>query len=142
MGDPVAMAKAMRLVMTKQAASTAKGADANDVIDMGPLIPVWTEGSYSIGDVRMYAGYPYKCCQAHNSTGNSGWYPAAVPALWAPYHAADAAHALPWVKPTGAQDAYQTGEYMVWTDGKTYRCKMAACVYSPTEYAAGWGVVA
>ncbi len=141
MGDPVALAKAMRLVLTGQAGAMAKGAAANMVIDLSPLIPAWAVGNYAVGDVRMHGGVPWRCCQAHNSTGNPGWYPGAVPALWAPYHAIDKAHALPWAKPTGAQDAYQVGECMIWTDGKVYRCNTAAVVHSPAEIPAVWGVV-
>lgn len=52
-----------------------------------------------------------------NDLGSKTWYidvrnPAgryAAPALWAPYHATDRAHALPWIAPTGAQDAYNAG---------------------------------
>jgi hypothetical protein len=139
--DPMATARAVRLVLTGQAATMAKGAASNTVIDLSPLIPAWAMGSYGIGDVRMYSGYPYRCCQAHNSTGNPGWCPGQAPALWAPYHATDAVHALPWIAPTGAQDAYQVGECMIYTDGKKYRCKVANTVHSPEAYAQAWEVI-
>ena len=91
--------------------------------------------------IAMYNGCPWRCCQAHNSAGNPSWAPGVTPALWAPYHATDAAHALPWISPTGAQDAYQTGEYMIFTDGKKYRCTTANTVHSPETYAQSWAVV-
>ena len=141
MPDPKAMAKALRVALELVVPTAAKGAAANMVIDLGPLIPSWSMGTYAIGDVRMHNGYPWRCCQAHTSASNPGWSPGAVPALWAPYHATDAAHALPWVKPTGAQDAYQVGEHMIWTDGKVYRCNTAAVVHSPAEVPAVWGVI-
>ena len=141
MPDPRAMATAIRTALGLLSTTAAKGAPANTVIDLGPLIQAWSVGSYAVGDVRMHNGYPWRCCQAHSSAGNPGWSPGAVVALWAPYHATDVAHALPWVKPTGAQDAYQVGECVIWTDGKVFRCKITGCVYSPTEYTAGWEVV-
>ncbi len=139
--NAAAMARAMRLVLMGQAEAMAKGAVANVVIDIGPLIPVWAEGDYDIGDVRMQEGVPWRCCQKHSSKSNAGWKPGNAASLWAPYHATDAAHALPWVKPTGAHDAYQVGEHMIWTDGKVYRCNTAAVVHSPAEIPAVWGVV-
>ena len=139
--NAVAMAKAIKLVLNGLAGTVAKTAPANDVIDMVPLMPKWAKGKYVIGDVRMHGGMPWRCCQDHDSTSNPSWHPGKVPALWAPYHATDAAHALPWAQPTGAQDAYKVGEHMVWTDGKTYRCNTNAVVHNPEEISAVWEVV-
>lgn len=97
----------------------------------------WTEGAFYVGDVRTYDGTPYKCVQAHDSTGNDGWNPAATPALWMQYHGTEKQYARPWVHPTGAHDMYKTGEYMIWTDGTVYRCAVDT-VYSPTAYAQAW----
>ena len=33
-----------------------------------------------------------------------------------------------WVQPTGAHDAYNTGDKMTYTDGKRYICQMDNCV--------------
>lgn len=48
---------------------------------------------------------------------------------------------MPWIKPTGAHDMYKANEYMVFTDGGTYRC-IQDTAYSPTEYAQAWERVA
>lgn len=40
---------------------------------------------------------------------------------------------------TRAHDMYKSGEYMIWTDGNTYRCKQDTN-FSPTEYAQAWEV--
>lgn len=98
----------------------------------------WQTGAYVIGDVRMYEGIPYKCVQAHDSTGNDGWTPAAVPALWMQYHGTTPETARSWVAPAGAHDMYKRGEYMIWTDGMIYPCN-ADTVYSPADYRAAWG---
>lgn len=103
------------------------------------LLTEWTEGSYKIGDVRMYEGIPYKCIQAHDSTGNAGWTPSATPALWMQYHGTSAESARPWIAPTGAHDIYKSGEYMIFTDNKTYKCK-SDTNFSPTDYAQAWEV--
>lgn len=43
-----------------------------------------------------------------------------------------------WVQPTGAHDAYNTGDKMTYTDGKRYICQMDNCVWGPDVYPAGW----
>lgn len=97
----------------------------------------WKPGSYTNGNVRTWMGIPYKCVQGHDSTGNNDWTPDATPALWMQYHGTSVDTARPWVAPTGAHDMYKTGEYMIWTDGLTYRCA-SDTVYSPTDYAQAW----
>ena len=97
----------------------------------------WKEGAYVVGDVRMHRGAPYKCVQAHDSTGNAGWSPDAAPALWMQYHGTSRETARAWVAPSGAHDMYKAGEYMIWTDGKIYRC-IADTVYSPGAYSRAW----
>ena len=91
-----------------------------------------------MGVVASYDGAPYRCAQTHDSTGNPDWSPDKTPALWAPYHATDAAHALPWQAPTGAQDAYKRGEWMVWKDGKRYKCVAQTTVWGPDVRAEDW----
>ncbi len=46
-----------------------------------------------------------------------------------------------WVQPTGAHDAYKTGDKMTYTDGKRYVCQMDNCVWGPDVYPAGWRLV-
>ena len=99
-------------------------------------IPVWTKGRYLVGMVRKYEGQPKICCQDHDSTDNDSWNPT-VASLWSPYHAKSAAYALPWIQPIGTHDMYKANEYMVFTDGGTYRC-LQNTAYSPTEYPQAW----
>ena len=100
-------------------------------------IRIWNPAVYVVGDVRMYAGIPYKCVQAHDSTQNTTWTPDTTPALWMQYHGTTPETARSWIAPTGAHDTYRAGEYMIWTDGKVYRCKQDT-VYSPNDYAQAW----
>lgn len=112
-----------------------KGAAAVNAI--AGIIRQWRTGAYSVGDVRMYDGIPYKCVQEHDSTVNETWNPAASPALWMQYHGTSKETARAWIVPTGAQDMYLTGEWMVFSDGKTYEC-LSDTSFSPTDYAQAW----
>ena len=100
-------------------------------------IRAWRPGAYVVGDVRMHLGAPYKCVQAHDSTGNAGWSPDAAPALWMQYHGTSRETARPWIAPTGAHDMYKAGEYMIWTDGRIKKAKMDTA-YSPADYSQAW----
>lgn len=42
-----------------------------------------------------------------------------------------------YVQPTGAHDAYNTGDKITY-NGKKYICKMDGCVWNPDTYPAGW----
>lgn len=99
----------------------------------------WRPGAYVVGDVRMYEGIPYKCAQAHDSTGNESWNPADTSALWMQYHGTSVETARPWIAPTGAHDVYKEGEYMIWTDGNVYEC-VAQTNFSPAEYPQAWNI--
>lgn len=137
--------RAIGRLAARQARTQAKEATANEVIDLGPLLEPWKAGTaespidYAAGDVRTYNGQPWKCVQAHDHHGELGWEPGTV-SMWGAYHATDAHHALPWAKPTGAHDMYKTGQYMIWTDGKTYRC-IQNTDRSPDEVAQAWEAV-
>lgn len=115
----------------------AGAVDAPDQINSHmSVIRTWHEGAYAIGDVRMYEGAPYKCVQTHDSTGNSGWNPAAAPALWMQYHGTTKDTARLFIHPTGAHDMYLAGEYAIFDDG-IKRATMDTN-FSPDEYPAAW----
>ena len=96
----------------------------------------WKTGAYSIGDVRMYEGIPYKCVQKHDSTGNDTWNPT-VASLWMQYHGTTKETARPWLAPAGAHVMYKKNEYMIWTDGSIKRC-LEDTVYDPVTYSKAW----
>ena len=135
-----ALAAALRRIK-REAIAAAPAAAPDDVIADAALLQPWVPGDYAAGDVRVQDGYPYKCCQAHDSTDNPDWDPATNRALWVPYHATTAKWALPYAAPTGAHDAYQDGEYMVWTDGQIYRCNTDNTVWGPDTLPDVWEVV-
>ncbi len=95
-------------------------------------VPKWQTGQpVTIGLRRWYDGVLYECVQAH--TTQSDWTPPVVPALWK-QHRADLA---PFSQPQGAHDAYPLGAKVTF-NGRVYESKIAANVYSPTVYPAGW----
>lgn len=135
-----ALAAALRRIK-REAIAAAPTAAPDDVIADAALLRPWTPGDYAAGDVRVQDGYPYKCCQAHDSSNNPDWDPVTQRALWVPYHAKTAKWALPYVAPTGAHDAYQSGEYMIWSDGQIYRCNTDNTVWGPDTLPGAWEVV-
>ena len=102
-------------------------------------IRLWHEGTYNVGDVRMYEGNPYKCVQAHDSTGNPAWNPE-VASLWMQYHGTTKETARPFIHPTGAHDMYLNGEYAIFADGSIKRANQDTA-YSPDEYPQAWEAV-
>lgn len=132
--------RAIGMLMARQARALAEkeATPANDVIDLCPLLRAWKPDVHAAGDVVAYEGAPYRCAQAHDSTATPDWTPESTPALWSPYHATDAAHALPYRAPTGAQDAYLRDEWMRWTDGQAYRCTAVSTVWGPDVRPEDW----
>lgn len=117
--------------------------DDDEKIAVSGLYEPWVPGKYEAGDIRNNAGQTWECHTAHDNAV----YPDITPSnpqtwanFWRPLHGKSAATARPWVKPQyGTTDMYHAGEYMVYTDGKVYRC-LSDTVYSPEEYAAAWEV--
>lgn len=104
------------------------------------IIRPWTPAVYKAGDVRSENGIPYKCAQGHDSTDNPNWTPSLEPALWFQYHGTTPETARPFVAPTGAHDMYQADEYMIWTDGKIYKC-ITDTAYTPEQYEQAWKLI-
>lgn len=105
------------------------------------LYDAWEAGKYDVGDIRNHAGQTYECHQAHDNA----IYPDITPDnpqtwanFWRPLHGKSKDTARPWVKPLyGTTDMYQTGECMVYTDGKIYRAKYAT-PHSPEDDPQAW----
>jgi len=94
-----------------------------------PEIGEWVDiGAYAYSN-EIVAVY-----QAH--TRQADWLVESTPALYGIYHGAGTAVAE-WVQPTGAHDAYQTGDQVLF-GGEVYTSLIDANVWSPTAYARGW----
>ena len=99
------------------------------------LFPMWAIGkAYAVNDRVRYNGALYKCIQAH--TSQSDWMPSATPTLWKTVSIDEYPE---WVQPTGAHDAYNTGDKVSY-NGKHYVCTIDANTYAPNVY--GWEVTA
>ena len=104
----------------------------------------WETGkTYSVGDYLTYGvngvGDPqlYKVVQAH--TSQSDWTPDATPALYDAIGLDGSGYPV-WAQPTGAHDAYNTGDIVNY-NGTLYQSLIDGNVYSPDVYPAGWEVV-
>ena len=97
------------------------------------LFPVWAIGrAYAAGERVRHDDTLYKCVQAH--TSQPDWTPDATPALWVVVSLDEYPE---WVQPTGAHDAYNTGDKVSY-NGKHYVCTIDANTYAPDVY--GWEV--
>ena len=95
------------------------------------LFPMWAIGrAYAAGDRVQHGGILYKCVQAH--TSQADWTPDSTPALWVTVSLDEYPE---WVQPTGAHDAYNTGDKVSY-NGKHHVCTVDANVYAPDIY--GW----
>ena len=95
------------------------------------LFPMWAIGmAYAVGDRVQHGGTLYKCVQAH--TSQADWTPDATPALWVVVSIDEYPE---WVQPTGAHDAYNTGDKVSY-NGKHYISTIDANTYAPDVY--GW----
>ena len=93
------------------------------------LFPMWAIGrSYAVDDRVQYGGKLYKCVQAH--TSQADWTPDATPALWVVVSIEEYPE---WVQPTGAHDAYNTGDKVSY-NGKHYISTIDANTYAPDVY--------
>lgn len=90
-------------------------------------------GSNAVGDPQLY-----RVVQGH--TSQADWLPSETPALYTPVGLNDEGYPV-WSKPTGAHDAYNTGDIVDY-NGALYKSLMDGNVYSPEEYPAGWEAVA
>ena len=108
-----------------------------DALEAVELFPVWAAGvAYAVDQRIRYGDKLYRCVQAH--TAQPGWEPDKTPALWA--EVAKPGEIPVWRQPTGAQDAYMTGDKVRYPDaaGPVYLSLMDYNIYSPAAYPAGW----
>lgn len=115
----------------------------NEKIQISGVYADWALGNFAVGDVRNHAGQTWECYTAHDNAQ----YPDITPDnpqtwanFWRPLHGKSKETARPWVQPwAGTTDIYHAGEYMVYTDGKIYKCR-SDTNFSPDEYAGAWEV--
>lgn len=106
------------------------------------LFADWAAGSYQVGDIRNAKDQTWECFQAHDNAtypdinpDNAAWY-----TFWRPLHGKSPETARPFTPVQGAHDMYRAGEYMIYTDGLTYKC-LSDTNFSPEAYGQAWEVV-
>ena len=121
----------------------AMSLDDKKAMEVATVFDPWEIGkSYAVGDFLNYGvnsvGDPqlYKVAQAH--TSQADWTPNATPALYTAIGIDDSGYPV-WAQPTGAHDAYNTGDIVNY-NGTLYRSLIDGNVYSPEAYPAGWAV--
>ena len=115
----------------RRAINTATNNTSDEQADtIAELFPLWfPRGFYQVGDRRRYEGVVWKCLQDHEAQEN--WNPKDATSLWARAHV----DVTEWVQPTGASDAYQTGD-KVTHNGKTWISNVDNNIWEPGVY--GW----
>ncbi|MBD0822657.1 carbohydrate-binding protein [Aestuariibaculum marinum] len=118
-------------------------AESDDTValDNQALYPFWEVGvAYTVGfKVQAFDGvdvFLYKCVQPH--TSQEDWQPKDVPALFT--KVAYPGEIPVFVQPTGAQDAYNTGDQVHYPteNDPVYESLIDDNVWSPTDYPQGW----
>ena len=131
--DYIQRAKELRPLIEKASAYLSD----EDAFYGTELFPRWHDDSrnYPIGKRVCYNGKLYKCIQAH--TSQSSWNPADAVSLWV--EIPDPSIEFPeWKQPTGAHDAYNTGDKVSHLN-KHWISTINANVYEPGVY--GWNEV-
>ena len=112
-------------------------------LEVAAVYPAWAAGrSYAAGDILRHGvnsvGDPqlYKVVQAH--TSQADWLPEATPALYDPFGLDESGYPL-WSQPTGAHDAYNTGD-VVSHNGTLYQSLVDGNVWEPGAYDGLWEV--
>ena len=90
-----------------------------------------TYGENGVGDPQLY-----KVAQAH--TSQADWTPDATPALYTAIGLDDSGYPV-WAQPTGAHDAYNTGDIVNY-NGTLYQSLIDGNIYPPEAYPTGWAV--
>ena len=125
----------------------AQSLSDDEAMEVATVYPAWqTSTIYKLNEMVIFGenevGDPqlYRCVLAHTSQSN--WTPDITPALWTPIGLAPDNIPI-WSQPTGAHDAYNTGDKVHYPDkdGPVYQSLIDGNIYSPEAYPAGWELV-
>ena len=127
----------MRKVLQMFAASLTE----EQALEVSTIYDAWEVGkTYTIGTYLTYGennvGDPqlYKVVQEHVS--QAAWTPDATASLYVAIGLDKEGYPI-WSQPTGAHDAYNTGDIVDY-NGSLYESLIDGNVYSPDGYPAGW----
>ena len=100
-------------------------ADDRELLESQSMIPTWRERDFTevpVGTPYQWNGMVYKLLQAHDATGNPGWTPDAVPALWVVIAAGQAGTEDDPITAARGMEYVYGKYYLDPEDGKTYLC--------------------
>lgn len=134
------MKKSKLLNLRKLIVETSATLDDTEALTGVELFRPWAVGiTVTKGERLRFGSDLYRVEQDH--TTQADWTPDITPALYT--KVAEPGEIPVWRQPTGAQDAYMTGD-KVWfpeRDTTVYESMIDNNVYSPEAYPAGWKVV-
>lgn len=126
-----AKARLLRQMIVKAAVSL----DDTDALSAIELFAPWqADTAYAAGERIRYSGNLYRVVQAH--TSQADWTPDDAPALYT--EVAEPGTIPVWRQPTGAQDAYMTGDKVRYPDeqGEVWVSTVDNNTWTPGVY--GW----
>ena len=119
----------------------AASLDDEKAMEVATIYDPWIVGkAYAVGEFVTYGensvGDPqlYKVVQAH--TSQADWLPDQTASLYTAIGLDDGGYPV-WAQPTGAHDAYNTGDVVNY-NGTLYESLIDGNVYSPEAYTTGW----
>lgn len=118
--------------MMRKAAVFLPDEDALTAVEL--FAPWQTDTAYTVDERIRYNGKLYRVVQAH--TSQADWTPDITPALYT--EVAEPGTIPVWRQPTGAQDAYMTGDKVRYPDedGEVWVSTVDNNVWEPGVY--GW----
>lgn len=121
----------------------AASLDDEKALEIATIYDEWQAGkAYTVGEFVRYGenstGDPqlYKVVQAH--TSQADWTPDITASLYDAIGLDESGYPI-WSQPTGAHDAYNTGDIVDYK-GVLYISLIDGNTYSPEAYPAGWEV--
>lgn len=135
--NKIQIAEQFRRALQMFAASLAE----EQAMEVATVFDSWAaDKTYTVGEYVTYGkngvGDPqlYKVVRAH--TSQIDWLPDMNASLYTPIGLDDSGYPV-WSAPTGAHDAYNTGDIVNY-NGTLYKSLIDGNVYSPEAYPAGW----
>lgn len=112
-------------------------------LEVATVFDAWKEGkAYSVGEFLTYGtnavGDPQLFKVVQNHTSQADWLPSATPSLYTAIGLDDSGYPV-WSQPTGAHDAYNTGDVVNY-NGTLYESLIDGNTYSPEAYPSGWRI--
>ncbi len=107
-------------------------------LSIDTLWPEWSSTAhYKVDEVVRYSGQLYRCEQEHDAQAD--WTPDAAASLWSAITIAGDGVDV-WVQPTGAHNAYNTGDRVHYpdADGPIYVSTIDGNKLAPDAYPQGW----